>query len=156
MKPFDGLTRFEDKDGAECFFVKVIKDRVLIWKQVEEKEYTCGELHYADIDEPTLSAAGLWDAMPDALKEKIQSSQGDRAVEMQEKRDRMANARQKRRTRNPDLPKTLTCSCGREVNANWTVLNKKADKLGIPAIDLANNYRCQTCAPTKGRKKKSV
>jgi len=153
MKPFDELTRFEDKDGVEHFFVKVIKDRVLVWKKVEDKEYTCGELCYENIDEPTLSAAGLWDEMPDALKERIQAAQEERRDEMQ---DRKANARQKRRTKNPNLPKTLTCSCGREVNANWTVLNKKADKLGIPAIDLANNYKCQKCNPTKGRKKKSV
>lgn len=153
MKLFEGLTRFEDKDGVECFFVKTIKDRVLIWKKVAETEYICGELNYADINEPILSDAGLWNAMPDTLKTRIQNAQAERANEMQE---REAINRKKRRSNNSDLPKTLTCAYGHEVNANWSVLNKKADKLDIPAIDLANNYKCQKCNPTKGRKKKSV
>jgi len=47
----------------------------------------------------------------------------------------------------------LKCKCGRETKANYYYLQKKADAKKIPLDDLVKSYQCQTCNPTKRKKK---
>lgn len=57
---------------------------------------------------------------------------------------------------NPELdnyPKQMTCSCGNKVNTNVTYLKAKAEKAGTTIQALIDGFKCQTCAPTKGRHK---
>ena len=52
-----------------------------------------------------------------------------------------------------DLPEMLTCKCGASVKANYSYLSKKAKAKRIPLQKLIDEYQCQKCNPTKGRKK---
>ena len=54
-----------------------------------------------------------------------------------------------------NLPEFMECKCGNKVKANYYYLKSKADKLGVTIEKLIEDFRCQTCAPTKGRKKKN-
>ncbi len=64
----------------------------------------------------------------------------------------------KGRKANPDnanLPKTMTCACGKTVATNPYQLKAKAEKLGTTILELIKNFKCQTCSPTpRGRRKK--
>ena len=51
------------------------------------------------------------------------------------------------------LPKTIKCKCGKEVTANYAYLKIKAEKEETTIQNLVENFQCQTCHPTKGRKK---
>ena len=53
-----------------------------------------------------------------------------------------------------DLPKEMVCKCGKKAIVNITYLKAKADKLGVTIQKLIENFKCQSCCPTKGRHKK--
>jgi len=52
------------------------------------------------------------------------------------------------------LPKELVCKCGKKVKAQPSNIVKAAEKRGITPEKYIKQYQCQTCNPTKGRRKK--
>lgn len=66
--------------------------------------------------------------------------------------------RRRGKAANPEfstLPKKLVCKCGYEAILNPSILKTKAEKLGVTIQHLIDNYKCQTCEPTRrGRKAK--
>lgn len=54
------------------------------------------------------------------------------------------------------LGKTMKCSCGKEAVLNPTYLKAKAEKLGTTMEELIKNFKCQSCAPSRGRPRKVV
>jgi len=153
MNAFENLTSFKNKDDVTHYFVKTLKNnRVLVWKEVKDGEHLCGELDYETVNEEILTEAGLWDEIPVKVQTKIKKVQDKKKNEIAE---RMAIARKKRKKKYSDLPQELVCKCGKKIKANWSYLQKKADKMGIPAIELAEKYICQSCCPSRGRRKKN-
>jgi len=53
------------------------------------------------------------------------------------------------------LPEFLECKCGYKTKLNPHYLKQKAEKAGVTMQELIDGYQCQTCNPTKGRRKKS-
>ena len=51
------------------------------------------------------------------------------------------------------LPKELVCKCGNKVATSAGAIVAKAEKLKITPEEVVKQYVCQTCNPTKGRKK---
>lgn len=54
-----------------------------------------------------------------------------------------------------EYPAELVCKCGNKVALNIPQLKKKAEKLNISMQEAIDTYKCQTCCPTKGRKKRT-
>jgi hypothetical protein len=149
---FNNCDKFIDINGNECYLITPIASYPPpIWKKVGEGKFALGRLNYKHITKELLIKHDVWSNFTDSIQCKIEGMNKEKEVEVKEK---MAKARSKRRKKYDDLPKELVCECGNKVTANWSYLNKKADKLGIPAMDLAKNYKCQVCNPTKGRGKK--
>jgi hypothetical protein len=158
MNPMEDYVKFKNKAGETLWFVKIVNKQAMVWKEIKEGHVVGGRLDPATVNEQILTDADIWDELPVSFQECVTKAQ-EADIKAQEEivtaqKDKMAHARKQRKTRDKSLPKEMICKCGKKVVANWTILNKKADKLGIPAVDLAKNYVCQSCKPTKGRKKK--
>jgi len=157
MNPFDDLKLFEDKNGTRYRFVRVFGDKIIVWRKGSRMtdEYRLGALNLSTVNEEILTAAGIWDELPETIKTSITNQQ---VKYVEQVHDKMAVARQKRKKKYDfsSFPEFLKCKCGREVKANYYMLQKKADEKKIPLEDLVNAYVCQTCCPTIGRKKKTV
>lgn len=52
-----------------------------------------------------------------------------------------------------NLPPVMTCSCGKKVSTNPHYLKVKAEKMGVTIQSLIENFKCQGCCPSKGKKK---
>lgn len=53
-----------------------------------------------------------------------------------------------------NLPKTMTCGCGKVININPCQLKGKAEKMGTTIQELIKGFKCQKCEPSRrGRKK---
>ena len=154
MNPFDELSVFEDKRGRECRFVKVIKDRIMIWRKDERLDaYYCGKLDYSLVDEDILTKAGIWEDLPKKVRSEIIKAQEEKQQSIKEKME-LAREKRKKRYDFSHLPDVMKCKCGTEIKPNYYYLQKKADKKGIPVDDLFKNFKCQKCESTRGRKKK--
>jgi len=154
MNPIETAERpsFETIDGDTCYLIKVVEGKMLFcWKEIRastsEGEYACGLLNPRNVDKETLEGLGVWSKLDTTIRSDIESGLNQKKVEAVEK---MEKARRGRKKKDPNLPEYLECKCGYKTRAVWSALNKKADQLGIPAIDLAKNYQCQKCNPTKG------
>lgn len=149
------LTEFVGTDKNTYHFVKTIKQHIMVWKEKRDRrdEYICDKLNLSVVNKDILAEAGIWDSLSDGIKELIVQTHEETKAERKEK---MAHARKKRKKKYDfsHLPEFLTCKCGKEVKANYYYLQKKADDKKVPLDDLVKGYVCQSCCPTKGRKKK--
>lgn len=153
MHIMEDLTEFVGTDKNKYYYVKPVKNHMMVWQELRDSrgEFKCGKLDLSVVNERILTEAGIWDDLPAKIKKEIIGVHEETKAE---RKERMAHARKQRKKKYEGLPKELVCKCGKKVTANWSILNKKADKLGIPAVELAEKYLCQSCNPTKGRKKK--
>ena len=51
------------------------------------------------------------------------------------------------------LPKELVCACGNKVATSPSQIVQRAKQKKVTPEEIVKNYQCQTCNPTKGRKK---
>ena len=155
MNPFDELIQFEDNDGTKHYYVRCLTNCVLVWKERNRNDLICTKLDLTNVDKETLKQAKIWRDLPDNLRKIVERIKKE---EHNVVKDRMKHARNHRRGRNkyPGVPETLTCACGYTTPCVKSVFVKKAEKLGISPQELADQYQCQKCNPTKGRNKKTV
>jgi len=154
MNLFKDLLVFEDKEGKECYFVKVVKEHIMVWRKDGHLEgYSCGRLDYSLVNEDILTGAGIWEDLPEKMRSDITKAQEEKHNTIKEK---MKVAREKRKKKYDFsyLPDVMKCKCGTEIKPNYYYLQKKADKKGIPIDDLFKNFKCQKCESTRGKKKK--
>lgn len=62
--------------------------------------------------------------------------------------------RKKKNPKYANLPEEMVCKCGYKTRVNVGQLEKKAAREKTTVEKLIKNYKCQTCNPTKGRRKK--
>jgi hypothetical protein len=158
MNLFEGYPQFKLNRDQTFYFMKDSVKGSLI-KAWLVKDGNTATLHLVDllktlIEIDVLKGIGLWDLLDVATQGAITEVNTLKTTVV---KDKMAEMRGKRKKKFDfsKLPEFLTCKCGREVKANYYSLQKKADKQMIPLDDLVKSYQCQTCNPTKGRKKKS-
>ena len=153
MNPFEDLKVMKNVDGDEIRFVKLIRDDLIqVWQKDNDSYVSKGIRllnHSIDIDE--LKSAGVFSL----LNPIIQAEMGMSKVRVKEEvKEKMAVIREKRVKKYANLPVELVCACGNKTTPNYSILQKRADKLMIPLIDMVKNYQCQVCKPSKGRPRK--
>jgi len=156
MNPFEELRVMKNVDGDEVRFVKVVKDDLIqVWQRERDEKYICRgiKLLNHDIDIEELKTAGVFDL----LNPKTQEEMGMSKVRVKEEvKEKMADMRGKRNHKYTNLPKELFCiECSEKIVPNYTQLQKKADKLMIPLVDMVKSLKCKKCEPIKrGRQSK--
>ena len=153
MNPFEKLIEYRDTDGVECRYVKPLKLGAFVWKKTGDYEYSARRMEFDKVTKEILIEADIWSDLNDSTQCRIEEAHIEKIVEVKEK---MAKARENRKKKYDfsHLPEFLECKCGRQVKANYYNLQKKADEKKVPLDDLVKAYQCQTCNPTKGRRKK--
>jgi hypothetical protein len=143
---FADCIMFEDKDGVDNYFVKADKNRIQVWTRPNtvEHSYIFQALDLSKVSKDILS--GVWGKLPEALQQKVIDAQDSRIEVLKE---RLVVARQKRQNKFGSLPKELTCGCGNTMKPNYSVLQKKADALMIPLVDMIKDWKCKICKPVK-------
>jgi hypothetical protein len=158
MNPFEEAhDKFINREGKKFYYIKHVRDDLLHVWEVQKFGDACNSgicrgmrLRKEPVDKEILEEAGIWKDLPADLQDEISGE----AAEVQEAvKEKMAGMRAKRKKKFTDLPEFLNCACGRETKANYSYLQKKADKMMVPLDDLIKNYKCQTCNPTKGKRK---
>jgi len=149
------LTHITGRDDKSYNIISQQGIRLLCWRKTEDMGIYGAMLVKPSItmfSQEELVLAGIWDKLSDEERATYNSGEEIKAART---KDIMAKARQARKkVLNKEMfPKFLKCKCGREVKCNPYVLQKKADTLKVPVLDLINNFACQVCKPTKGRRK---
>lgn len=152
---FGDKIKFADKDENQLIFVRV-EDNGVVCHLIHKRSQ--GDIESSIVRKPfdsipidELKRIGAWDKLGSEKQAQLQIQKEQEKEVVAEK---MAHARSKRRNKFENLPEFLECKCGNKVKANYSYLQKKADEKKIPLQDLINGYQCQTCNPTKGRRKK--
>lgn len=153
MNPFESLTQFKGKDGCEYYFIRPVKNKLLVWQKKDYDLCTCQTLDLSVVNESILTEANLWSVLPAKVQEAIKEAQ---LKQSEENKEKMAHARKhwKRESKYEGVPNELTCACGYTTPCVKNVFVKKAEKLGVTPQELADGYVCQKCNPTIGKKKK--
>jgi len=67
---------------------------------------------------------------------------------------KICNPSKKGRQADPkNAPKTMTCKCGKKMTYPMSHLRKLAEKKGMTIEKMIKGYSCQSCSPSRGRKK---
>lgn len=154
MHVMEDLVQFVGTDKNKYYYVNPVKNHMMVWKELRDGngEFICDKLNLSVVNEQILTDAGLWETLPNKIKELIVKTHESTKAERIE---RMAHARTKRKKKFDfsNLPEFLTCKCGKEVKANYYYLQKKADEKKVPLDDLVKSYQCKACNPVRrGRK----
>lgn len=158
MNPFDELLEFNDNDGVKHYFVKCLSNSVMVWKDRGHGRdgFTCTRLDLTNVDKETLKQAKVWRHLDDKFRQVVERVKKDEHKVVKERMKHARNSKRRSGNKYPGVPETLTCACGYTTPCVKSVFVKKAEKLGLTPQELADQYKCQKCNPTKGRKKKSV
>jgi hypothetical protein len=159
MNLFEGYQSFVNNHGVKHYFVRFKNNKIVCWEPVEVQGFSdssqkaiCKVIHARTVPKDELVELSIWDDLSPELQEQIEKTTTEYREEIS---DKMAHARSKKRNKFKDLPEFLKCKCGRETKANYSYLQKKADKMVVPLQTLIDGYQCQKCNPTKGRHKRS-
>jgi hypothetical protein len=147
MDLFEGYTLFKDKNGVDNYFIKTVKNNIMVWKKGKHENYICGRLDLSAITENILVDADIWDKLPSKIKKIITVAQEKKKNEM---RKRMAHARKNgerkpRESKYPGFPNTLKCSCGFTTPCVKDRFIKQVEKSGLTPQELADRYKCKEC-----------
>ena len=149
MNPFIDLKEMTSIDGEEIRFVKMLKDGIIqVWQSRNDHEYFARVINliHHEISADELKKAGVWDMLSKAKQDEI----GEAIVTVKEMiKEKMAEMRGKRNHKYSSLPKEIVCSCGEKIKPNYSILQKKADLLMIPLVDMIKGIKCRTCSPVK-------
>jgi hypothetical protein len=152
-KPFEDYVRFEDKQGHEYFFVRLVKKYWLLsWRKEADTRYSCIGLRPEQVEIDVLKDLQVWAKLDKKLQEQI-----GQAVEKHQTAitAKMAKARSKRRNKYADVPREYVCQkCGKSQSIPPGTVMNRVRKLGILLDDYIKRFYCQKCKPTKGRQKK--
>jgi len=160
MNALEGLAEFQSAAGKDFRYIRYIKEDIIqVWEILRdnsaEQHLRCRGLWLSKepVEVEILQNAGIWNDLPKDVQKQLEGHQEE---VKQVVADKMANARKQRKKKYDGLPEFLECKCGAKVKANYSYLQKKADAKKVPMDDLIKGYQCQTCNPTKGKKKKLI
>lgn len=146
------------RDGRSFHYINKQNDMLRCWRvcrNINGAECHIVLLNVVDFHEKDLKEIGVWESLGDVVQNTVLKLDSNEPIEKPIEQDKLETKTtvKKKKNRFKNLPDVITCKCGRETKANYSYLSAKADKLEIPLQQLIDEYQCQKCNPTKGRRK---
>jgi hypothetical protein len=159
------INKLYDKDqgftynGETVYFVRLLssKRHMMIAKpraSVGDIVVTHQRLPVTKLPIEILMDIGIWDTLSSEVQSEMKFKDD---MEAEAIKNKMAHARGQRKKKYEGWPDEVECTtCNHKQKINKTQLAKKMDKdAGLTIEKFIAEYRCQTCNPTKGRRKKA-